>query len=152
MRLRHGGHLLRIGLCATLVSAVLTGSAGSAGASCETVWIHAYDVDLEVARDVYRVGETARVDATVTRKDTGAPVSDARFFAVLPFERSVVFDFDETDAAGHAEAALKLRKKDVELGPARLWTLAYYRVADAQCATVVEYGKRNLRRAFTIKP
>ena len=152
MKLRPGGVPLRLALCAALVAGALAGSAAPVSAACETIWVKAYDVDLEIERRVYRVGETARVEATVTRKDTGAPVASAKFWAALFFEDSIVFDFDETNAGGVAVTDLKLTKKHVELGPARLGTLAFFRVADAQCAAVVEYGEKRLRKAFTIKP
>lgn len=152
MKLRSSRVPLRLALCAVLVSGVLAGSAAPVSAACETVWVKAYDVDLDIERKVYRVGETARVEATVTRKDTGAPVAGAKFWAALVFEDSIVLDYDETDAVGVARTALKLKKKYVELGPVRLHALAYHMVADAQCAAVAEYGEKRLRKAFTIKP
>ena len=152
MKLRSGRVPLRLALCGALVSGVLAGSAAPVSAACETVWVKAYDVDLEIERKVYRVGDTARVEATVTRKDTGAPVASANFWAALLFEDSMVFDFDETDTSGLAVTDLKLKKKHVELGPARLLALAVFEVADAQCAALVEYGEKRMRKAFVIKP
>ncbi len=152
MKLRSGRVPLRLALCGVLVSGVLAGSAAPVSAACETIWVKAYDVELEIERKVYRVGDTARVEGTVTRKDTGAPVASAKFWAALLFEDSMVLDSDETNSGGAAETHLKLKKNYVELGPARLLALAYFRVADAQCAAVVEYGEKRLRKAFTIKP
>ncbi|MDQ3981208.1 MAG: hypothetical protein M3271_00845, partial [Actinomycetota bacterium] len=60
MKLRATG--LRIGLCGALLTGLLVTGAAPAAADCESIWIEAYTVTLEVGRNVYRVGETARVE------------------------------------------------------------------------------------------
>jgi hypothetical protein len=142
----------RIALCAAVLSGILVTGATPASAECETIWVEAYTVTLDVGRRVYRVGDTARVEAKVTRNDTGAPVAGATFAALVPFRKTMLVDVDETNAAGRAVAELKLKKKSVRPGPARLYSIAYYEVADATCARLVEYGEKKLRKAFVIKP
>lgn len=152
MNVRPNRIALRLALCAVLVTGAVAASAGPASAVCETVYVDAYNVELEIPRDVYRAGETVRVEAMVTRKDTGMPVADASFVAVLFFEDAIVLDMDVTDIGGRAVAHLKLKKKHVDPGPVPLLARAQVQVADAQCAALVEYGEKRLRKAFTIKP
>ena len=142
----------RIATCAALVSTVLFTGAASAGTTCETVWVESYDVSLEVGRKVYHFGDTARIDATVTRKDTGTPVAGVKFVAIVPYRDTMLLDIEETDVNGHATAELKLRRKDVQPGPANLRGIAYEEVAGNMCASVVEYGEKRIRRAFVVKP
>lgn len=142
----------RLGLSAVLASAALVGAPAPVSAACETVWVEAYDVKLEAGRRSYRIGDTARVEATVTRKDTGTPVAGADFAAIVIVDDAGGFDADRTDSAGVAVARLKLKKGDVEPGRVTIRSLAVYEVADASCATVVEYGHEKLRNAFTIEP
>jgi hypothetical protein len=142
---------LRIGLCVAVMAGLLAGGAAPASADCESIWVEAYTVKLDVGRKVYRVGDTARVEGTVTRTQTGAPVAGAKFVAIVPFEDAMLVNMKKTDAAGRAEAELKLKRRAVELGPARLHAIAYYEVADTTCASVVEYGEKKLRKAFVIK-
>lgn len=152
MKVRSCRLTLRLALCAALVAGALAGSAAPVSAACETIYVEAYTVDLEVGRKTYRVGETARVDATVTRTDTGTPVEGARIYAALFYEDSIVYDLAETDAAGGAVMHLKLRRNDVEPGSQTIHSMAQETVADAACAAVVEYGRTTKRDAFTIKP
>lgn len=152
MNARPSRILLRLALCALLVTGGLTAFAGPVSAACERVYVEAWDVEVGIPRKVYRVGETARITAIVTRKDTGAPVGGAEFYAALLFEDAVVFDYGHTNAAGGAVADLKLRKDQVDTGPARLLVWAEEELADAECAAVVEYGAKRLPKAFTIKP
>lgn len=143
----------RIALCAALVSGALFTGGSTALADCETVWVEVYDVELEIDRSAYRVGETVPVTATVTRQETGTPIEGATFVAFAPMgKESWVIGWDKTDDAGKAVARLKLAKKNVRLGPARLNTIAYKESVDATCAQLVEYGEKRLRRAFVVKP
>jgi hypothetical protein len=151
MKVRSSRVFLRLTLCTALVTGALAGSAGPVSASCERVYVEAFVIELDIPRDVYRVGETARVEATVTREDTGMPVAGADFYAALLFEDAVVYDFGLTDATGVVVARLKLDKDQVEPGPARLLAWAEKEVADAECAALVEYGVKRLPHAFTIK-
>ncbi len=139
-------------LCAALVTGGLFSGAATAAPACETVWVRTYDVSLDVGRKVYRIGDTARVEATVTRRDTATPVADVKFVAIVPYPEALVLDIDKTDAAGHAVAELRLKRKYVRPGPARLIGIAYNEVADTTCATVVEYGQKRIRKAFVVKP
>lgn len=143
---------LRAGLCTAVVAAGLLTGAGSVSAACERIEVEAYDVYVEVERRVYHPGETAVVEAMVLRKDTGAPVAGAKFAAIVPFRKAILYGVDTTDARGHAVARLRLSKRYVQTGPARLWAYAYEELADTYCATVVEKGEKRIRNAFTIKP
>ena len=139
-------------MCAALASSVVVVGSAPASADCESIWVEAYEVELEIGRKVYRIGETARVEGTVTRADTGAPVAGADFVAILPFKKSMVIDVERTDSSGHAVAKLRLKRKYVRPGPARLWAVAYDKVADTTCAEVLEYGEKRLRKACVIRP
>lgn len=143
----------RVALCAALVAGLVAAGGATASAACESVWIEAYDVDVEVERRKYSVGDTVGVHGTVTRKDTGAPVGGAWFVVIVPFRKTLLIEYSETDAAGRADVGIKLSKGDVEPGWAKLRAVAYYEVADvASCAQVTEYGEKRLRRAFFIEP
>ncbi|MDQ3951478.1 MAG: hypothetical protein M3279_00735 [Actinomycetota bacterium] len=147
--------LARILLCATLVSGLVVAGGGTAAAECETVSVEVYDVRLDIGRKTYHVGETVRVDATVTRKQTETPVHGAMFGVLVMNSRKerAIFGFGETNAAGHATARLELRKKDVRVGPVDLFALAYKRAVDlAGCAQVTEYGQKRVRKAFVVEP
>lgn len=140
---------------AVAVLAAATQGSGAAAApdpACETVTAPTYEVSLEVGRRTYRVGDTARVEATVTRIETGTPVEDIPFFAIVPFRKAMVLDYEMTDASGHAVVELELRRRYVRLGPARLIGIAHDEVAGTTCATVVEHGEKRIRNAFVIKP
>lgn len=144
----------RIALCAALVSGMVVVSGGaSALAHCgETIYVDAYEVELEPRRDTYRVGETALIEGTVTRSDTGAPVVDADFFVYIPPTRKgFVFGWAKSDASGQALLRMKLKRGDVNTGPAKIVGRAQQERADATCARVVEYGELQMERAFTIK-
>jgi hypothetical protein len=150
-----GMHVVRraagVVLCALLAVPALPGS-GVASPVCESVWVKSYDVSLEVARKTYRAGDTARVDATVTRKDTGTPVAGVKLVAIVPYRKALILDVAKTDSAGRAVAELELKRKHVQPGPARLIGIAYEEVADTTCATVVEYGEKRIRKAFVVRP
>lgn len=139
-------------LCGVLSAPVVSPATAAAAPACESVWVRSYDVSLEVDRDTYRIGDTVRVDATVTRIDTGMPVAGVEFVALVPYRKSLVLDYERTDAAGHAVAELELKRKHVRPGPARLIGIAYEEVADVTCARVVEYGEKRIRKAFVVKP
>lgn len=142
---------VRLALCAALVSGAVVAGAGAAAAECESVWVPAYDLTMEVDRAVYRLGDTVRVEATVTRADSGTPVEDAVFVTYAHTKRWIA-GFTRTDAAGHAVAKLKLGRKSVEPGSVRLHGIAYDEIADATCATVTEYGEQEIPNAFRVKP
>ena len=144
---------LRIGLCAALVSGLLIAGGSSALAACETVWVDVYDVQVEVGRSTYRLGETAVVDAVVTRTETGDPVAGADFVVIATGARKGwVFGWDETDAEGRATARLKLKKKTFRPGPIDLRAVAMEQRADAaSCAQVYEYGETIVENAFVVK-
>ena len=146
--------LSRILLCAALVSGVVVAGGGTASAECEQIWLKVYDVEVDAERKTYRVGETARVEAMVTRKDGGAPVQDAPFgLIVTNWRKGWLFGFDETDAQGRADMALELRRNRVKLGPVNVVALAYKEIADvASCVQIGEYGKKRARKLFTIEP
>ncbi len=145
---------LRFGLCAALVSGLLFTGGGTSLARCETVWLDVYDVRVEVGRKTYHFGETAVVEATVTRTDTGSPVEGADFVAIVTGSRKGwIFGWDDTDATGRATARLKLKKSRFNPGPVKLRAIGFKETADAaSCAQVVEYGEKRLRRAFVVKP
>jgi hypothetical protein len=143
---------VRIALCAALVSGAVVVGGSTALADCETVMVDVYDVDLEIARDTYRVGETVPIVATVKREDTGTPVEGAMFAAIVTTGRNDwVVGWNETDVAGEAVAKVKLERKNVRPGPAKLRSIAYKESVDATCAQLVEYGKKDLRNAFYVK-
>lgn len=144
----------RIGLCAALVSGVVVAGGPAALADCaETVWVETYEVQVEAERDVYRAGETARLDATVVHQDTRAPIEGATFVAyVSNLKKGWLYGFGKTDADGHTSARLKLRKKSVRPGPVEVRSIAYKMSVDATCAQLVEFGERTLKRAFVVKP
>ena len=143
----------RIGPCAALVSGLSIAGGSSALAACETVWVDVYDVGVEVGRAEYRIGDTAIVEATVTRRDTGAPVEDADFAAIATGARKGwVFGWDRTDDQGHATARIKLKKDAVRPGPMDLRAVALEQTADAaSCAQVYEYGETEVDEAFVVK-
>ena len=145
---------LRAGLCAALVSGLVVSGGSSALADCETVWVEVYDVQVDVGRSKYHLGDTVVVDATVTRSDSGAPVADAEFVAVATGARKGwVFGWNRTDAQGHATARMKLKKDQVKPGPMDLRAVAFEETADAaSCAQVYEYGEKKVKKAFVVKP
>ncbi|MFN2586791.1 MAG: hypothetical protein ABR613_01550 [Actinomycetota bacterium] len=143
---------LWLALCTALVGGGLLSGAAVAAPDCETVWVRSYDVALDVGRKVYRIGETVRVEATVTRRDTGTPAANVKFVAIVPYRKALLVDIEMTDSAGRAVAKLKLKREHVRPGPARLVGIAYDEVAETTCATVVEYGQKRIRKAFVVKP
>ena len=154
MKLGSKHHLFpRIALCAALVSGMVVAGGATALADCqETIYVDAYEVELEPRRDTYRIGQTALIEGTVTRTDTGAPVAGADFFVYIPPTRKgFVFGWAESDAAGHALLRMKLKRGEVNTGPAKIVGRAQQQRADATCARVVEYGELHLERAFTIE-
>ncbi len=140
-----------VAVCGLLAAPVLSPTAAAAP-NCESVWVRSYDVSMKVDRETYRIGDTVRVDATVTRIDTGMPVAGAKFVAMVPYRKALVYGIETTDAAGHAVAELELKRKHVQPGPARLMGFAYDEVADTVCGPVVEYGEKTIRNAFVVKP
>lgn len=143
---------LRVALCAALVSGLVVTGGSSALADCEAVWVDVYEVQVEVGRATYRVGDTAVVDATVTRSDTGAPVADANFVAIVSGPRKGwAFGWNKTDADGRATARMKLKKGEVTPGPMDLRAVAYEETADTTCAQVYEYGETEIDEAFVVK-
>ncbi|HEX2294075.1 MAG TPA: hypothetical protein VHN37_02070 [Actinomycetota bacterium] len=144
---------VRIALSAALVAGTFVAGSSAALADCgETVYVDAYDVELEPRRKTYRIGDTAVFDGAVTRTDTGMPVSEASFFVYIPPTRKgFVVGWSKTDGDGEAVLKMKLRKGDVETGPATVVGRAQQERADATCAQVVEYGEIELQPAFRIK-
>lgn len=144
---------VRIALSAVFVSGLLVAGGNTALADCqETVYVDAYDLELEPRRDSYRLGQTAVFDGKVTRRDTGGPVAAADFFVYIPPSRKgFVFSWAKSDAAGEAVLRMKLKRSDVETGPAKIVGRAQQERADATCAQVVEYGEIRLDRAFVIE-
>lgn len=143
----------RVALCAALVSGLVFAGGATALADCqETIYVDAYEITLDPRRDVYRVGDTAVVDGTVTRTDTGEPVAGADFFVYIPPTRKgFVFGWAESDLSGQAVLRMKLEKDEVQTGPAKIVGRAQQERADATCARVVEYGELHYERAFVIK-
>jgi hypothetical protein len=143
----------RIALCAALVSSALVTASTAALADCETVWIEVYTVDLDARQKSYEVGDTALLDVTVTREDTGTPVEDATVVAFVEnSKRGFIVGWVPTDAAGHATVPLKLTKKNVRLGPAKIRSVGFKDSVNATCASLTEFGKKRLRNAFVVKP
>lgn len=145
------GVLLRAALGAAVVSSVVVG--GPARAYCrETVYVDVYEVEVTPERDRYRIGDTAVIEGRVTRTDTGAPVAAADFVVYIPPTRKgFVYTWGKTDAQGHAVVKMKLKRRDVETGPAKIVGRAYQERADATCAQVVEFGETHVPRAFVIE-
>lgn len=143
----------RIVLGGALVAGMLVAGGTSALAECETVWVDAYDVEMQTDRTSYRVGESALIAASVTRTDTGAPVAGADFVAYVMGKRSgFVYTWGTTDADGRALVKLKLKKGEIELGPAKLVGRGWSETAaDTACASVVEFGEQQVRNAFVVK-
>lgn len=144
---------VRIALCAALVSGLLVAGGTSALADCqETIYVDAYTLELEPRRDSYRVGETAVIDGTVTRTETGEPVAGADFFVYFPPSRKgFVYGWATSDLNGEAVLKMKLKRGDVETGPAKIIGRAQQERADATCARVVEYGELHYDDAFVVK-
>lgn len=143
----------RIALCAALVSGALVTGGATALADCqEQIYVDAYDVQLEPRRDAYRVGDTALIDGTVTRKDTGAPVSGVDFFVYIPPSRhGFVYGWTQTDSSGNALLRMKLKRGEVATGATKIVGRAQEERADATCAQIIEYGELHLDRAFSIR-
>ena len=147
------GLFVRVALSAALVSGLVVAGGATALADCrETIYVDAYVVELAPRRDSYRVGQRAVFDGRVTRRDTGAPVDAADFFVYIPPTRGrFVFTWAETDATGAAVLRMKLKRGEVEPGPANVVGRAQQQRADATCADVVEYGEVRLDHAFVIE-
>lgn len=145
--------VVRLTLCAALVSGLVVAGGATALADCqETVYVDSYVVELEPRRDAYRVGQTAVFDGKVTRSDTGAPVQAADFFVYIPPTRhGFVYGWAATDASGNAVLRMKLKRSEVGTGPVTVVGRAQQERADATCANVVEYGEIRLDRAFVIE-
>jgi hypothetical protein len=143
----------RIALCAALVSGALVTGGTAALADCESVWVDVYQVDLDARQASYDVGDTAVLDATVTRDDTGTPVEGATVVAYLEnMKKGFVVGWGPSDAAGHAILRMKLTRKNVVTGPATVRSVAYKESVDATCAQLTEFGEKRLRKAFVVKP
>lgn len=143
----------RIAMSAALVGGLVAGADPVALAACETVYVPAFDVRLDPRRDTYRLGETALVDVTVTRTDTGTPVADAPTIVYIrPNRDGFVFGGAYTDDSGEAVVRLKLKKKVVRPGPATIHARSEKGTSDpTSCAEVVEFGEARRPNAFVVK-
>jgi 5-hydroxyisourate hydrolase-like protein (transthyretin family) len=150
---------LRISLSAGLVAALFSfaPSSPAAPAACgATQSFDVYKIKLTPDREVYHLGDTAKVAVLVTDATTGAPASDAEVTVGAaqngPRGYRYVNRAVMTDQDGEALAKLPLSRDAIDAGWAELSAFArtYYNREDTACAGVVLYGYERVKRAFRI--
>lgn len=170
---RPAGRLVRVVLVATLAAAALGVAAPRALAvPCAqradvTIPVRTFHLQMEWSKKSYRVGETARLDITVTRPSHQDPVSDEG--NDLPVEPPTSTPADQvtvgvglyvgsvflsgggvTDAEGHVVAKVKIAKY-TKPGPAAATVFAYKRyLTDTRCVYVQEFGYSRMPEAFKV--
>ena len=121
-------------------------------AACDTVALRNWNIKVDVRRDAYELGDTAKIELTVTRKRTHTPVAGV-VAAVMIFntKKDAVLGVGETDASGREVLSVRLAKRRLDTGPVKLFAYAHRTQVDAYCASVGEYGFRKVPKAFRIK-
>ena len=121
-------------------------------AACDTVALRNWNIKVDVRRNAYELGDTAKIELTVTRKKTHTPIAGV-MAAVMIFntKKNAVFGIGETDAAGREVLSVHLAKRRLDTGPVKLFAYAHRTQVDAYCASVGEYGFRKVPQAFRIK-
>ncbi len=137
-------------LTVCLVAMVAVGPTPVAAAHCEDLHVETYEVKMRALRDVYDVGDQARVRVLVTRIDTGEPASfiDVGIGGTTD-EDQWDFDIEATDRRGRAVMELSLKK--MPPGWMTLYGYAWRETVDTYCAGVTEYGQKMKRRAFRVR-
>lgn len=136
-----------------LISATPLVAPPVASAACrEDVYVEAYEVELHARRDVYRFGEHAVFDVSVTRLDSGTPQAGAMVAVILvKSKKSYPMGWGKTDVAGDVVARIPLKRSQLRPGRQTAYGFAWRRSVDAVCVGVVEYGEKTERNAFRLK-
>ena len=138
-------------LTMAVLALLLPTNSGASTAACEQISVESWDVKVQAVDKVVRAGEKVRITMKVTRKQTGAAVSNATA-AVMVVDESdhATIGVEETNIAGRASFRVALHRKATP-GPATLWGYAYTRHIDTVCASMSEYGFQKEPNAFRIK-
>ena len=145
---------LRLSLVCLLFGALFAPAASSAApARCASQWFDVYEIDIKVAKKVYRLKDSAAITATVTHEAAGAPVDDADIVIGALVRGGSHYEnrASRTDARGVARVKIPLKRLTTGwvnlLGFAR----TYYNQGEAACAGVGLYGHEVSERAFRIE-
>ena len=139
-------------LAIAVVAVLLPTTSGANTADCEQVYVDSWDVKVAVRDKVVRRGDKAQLAMTVTRRSTGAVVSNATAAVMILDERDhSFFGVGETDDSGRVSFRIPLPRRKASPGAATVWGYAYTRHVDTVCATFAEYGFKKVPRAFRIK-
>ncbi|MGH2754199.1 MAG: hypothetical protein ACRDLB_07160 [Actinomycetota bacterium] len=145
-----------ISMIATLLGGLLTASsavATPAACNSDTVQVRTFRIRVAVQDDVYRLGDEAKIRLTVTRKQTEDRVSGALAAVMLQGQgKRVGLGWDDTDARGQVDLAVKIPRHRFGTGPVKVIAYAYQRQVDTYCASAAEYGLRRVPRAFRTTP
>lgn len=146
--------VLRGSIVTALLLALLAPVADAAAApTCADQWVETYEVRLESARKVYRLGDTAPITAIVTDRVTGMPVADAEVAAgAIDAASFYSNDVSRSDVSGKANLQLHL-PRGMEPGWVELRALArtYYDQAGQVCGGLWLYGFARLRHGFRLR-
>lgn len=118
----------------------------SEGSVAETFAVH-----LSGYKAKYRVGDTVRLEAVVTRQVNGmdvAPAEGARVVVSVKVGRVVVVGGGTTDENGFVDVEVRLRRY-VPAGRADVWTVATKQIEPVPCHTY-EWGSLELPRLFKV--
>ena len=137
-----------LSLC--LIATVLAIPTSTAAATCEEVAFETYDLKLRPMRGAYDRSDTARVEAIVTRRDTGEPASGIDVgIGGSTSDNDWTFDHRETGERGRVMMRLDL--DGMSPGWMSLYGYAWRYAADTACASVREYGDAKKNRAFRVR-
>lgn len=142
-------------LVLVMAAALLLVPEGARAVACQPLAFETFDTTARPRAEIYRIGDTARIDVYVERRRTGEAISGATVFVGLDWgheDRILVGEPRETGAAGTVTIKIPLRDEDLSAGPVTLMTYAYQTHLDTGfCDEVTEYGYEVRPRAFHIK-
>ncbi len=139
-------------LMGALLTPVAPAARTSACAEEENLAFENYDVKVRAQARSYSLGDAAIMLVRVTRKNTGDPVRGADIgVGIHNKSDGWTFGNRKSDSGGRAIIRVPLRRNALRPGWAVADTYAWGRILHTACATVTEYGYRQLRRAFRVR-
>ena len=139
-------------LLLAVLAAMIPATSTARTTDCDTVSLRSWNIKVDVKRKAYELGDTAKIQLTVTRKKTHTPVAGV-MVAVMLFntKKHAIFGMGETDATGREVLSAHLAKRRLDTGPVKLLAYAHRTQVDSYCASVGEYGYKKVPNAFRVK-
>jgi hypothetical protein len=144
----------RIFLALSILASMALFPSAAGASTCWPLNLETFEVDATPRADVYRIGQSAVIDVSVTRKATGSPVEGATVFVGIDagHDDGFLFGKARTDANGETSIKVRLYRGAANPGPATLYAYAYHRHIDTRlCEEVAEYGYEVEENAFRVK-